>query len=101
MSTTARLDVSDSAIREFCKKHHIQKLSLFGSILRDDFGPDSDVDVLVEFEPGTRVGFAFVEIQDELSQLLGRKADLGTPNGLSKYIRDRVINEAEVIYPQG
>ncbi|MEN9261084.1 MAG: nucleotidyltransferase family protein [Thermostichus sp. HHBFW_bins_43] len=97
----ARLQVPipQQAIRDFCHRHHIGKLSLFGSILRDDFGPQSDVDVLVEFEPGKTPGFAIVTMQQELSKLLGGRAvDLRTPQELSRYIRDRVLKEAFVLY---
>src|SRR5260370_75919 len=83
---------------EFCQRHHVRKLALFGSVLRDDFGPDSDVDVLVEFEPGHVPGFAFVDLQEELSALLGRKVDLHTPGSLSRYFRARVVREAQVQY---
>lgn len=85
-------------IAEFCRRHHIRRLSLFGSVLRGDFGPDSDVDVLVEFEPGHTPGFAFISMQDELSEILGRKVDLNTPMCLSRYYRDNVMTEAEVQY---
>ena len=87
-------------IADFCRRHHIRKLALFGSVLHEDFRPDSDVDVLVEFEPGQRVGFAFFSMQDELSELLGRKVDLNTPGFLSRYFRDEVLAEAEVLYAQ-
>jgi uncharacterized protein len=83
---------------EFCQRHRIRKLSLFGSILREDFGPESDVDVLVEFEPGATPGLEFFSMQEELSQIIGRKADLHTAASLSKYFRDQVIAEAEVQY---
>lgn len=73
-------------------------MALFGSILRDDFGANSDVDVLVEFEPGATLGFGFVGIQEELSVLLGRKVDLNTQGFLSKYFRDEVLREAKVLY---
>ena len=66
-----------------CRRHHIIRLSLFGSVLREDFRPDSDVDVLVEFEPGKTPGFSFIDIQDELSNMIGRKVDLNTPGDLS------------------
>jgi predicted nucleotidyltransferase len=85
-------------IADFCRRHHIRRLSVFGSALTSDFGPDSDLDVLVEFEPGHVPGFAFFEMQDELSELLGHKVDLNTPNFLSPYFRDRVLREAEAIY---
>jgi predicted nucleotidyltransferase len=85
-------------IADFCRKHHIRKLALFGSALRHDFGPDSDVDVLVEFEPGHVPGLAFFAMERELSEILGRKVDLNTPQFLSRNIRDRVQAEAEVQY---
>jgi predicted nucleotidyltransferase len=93
-----RLPLPAEKIAEFCRRHRIQKLSLFGSVLRDDFRPDSDIDVLVEFEPGARTGVAFFGMEIELSALLGRKVDLNTEGFLSKYFRDRVLKEAEVQY---
>ena len=92
------VEIPEQAVAEFCRQHRIRRLSLFGSILRDDFGPDSDIDVLVEFEPGTRVGLRFFTMERELSQLLGRKVDLNTPGFLSKYFRDEVLAEAVVQY---
>ena len=91
------IELPRDAIEAFCRRHHIHRL-LFGSILRDDFGPDSDVDVLVEFEPGETPGFAFIAIQDELSEILGRPVDLHTPASLSRYFRDEVVREAEALY---
>ncbi len=88
-------------IAEFCRKHHIKKLAVFGSALRPDFRADSDIDVLVEFEPDHVPGLAFFTIQDELSQILGRKVDLNTPQCLSRYFRDKVIKEAVVQYAEG
>jgi hypothetical protein len=85
-------------IAEFCLKHHIKKLAIFGSVLRPDFRADSDIDVLVEFEPGHIPGLAFFSMEDELSEIIGRKVDLNTPNFLSKYFRDKVLQEAEVQY---
>ncbi len=93
-----RIAIDGRRIAEFCQRHHVRKLALFGSVLRDDFGPASDVDVLVEFEPGHVPGFAFVEIQEELSAILGRNVDLHTPGSLSRYFRDRVVREAQVQY---
>lgn len=88
-------------IAAFCQRHHIRKLALFGSVLREDFGPTSDVDVLVEFTPGARVGLiGFAGMANELSQLLGRPADLNTANSLSPYFRDEVLREAEIVYEQ-
>jgi predicted nucleotidyltransferase len=85
-------------IAEYCRRHHIRRLAVFGSILRDDFSPTSDIDVVVEFEPAHVPGFAFIDMQDELSQLLGRRVDLNTPGSLSKYFRDEVMREAKVQY---
>jgi len=87
-------------LERFCRKHHIRKLSVFGSALRADFDPaNSDVDVLVEFEPGHPVGLiGFARIQRELAGLWGRNVDLNTPAFLSRYFRDQVITEAENLY---
>ena len=95
---SARIDIDRGKITDFCRRHHIRKLALFGSVLRDDFRPDSDVDVLVEFHPEHVPGFAFFAMQDELSEMLGRKVDLHTPGFLSSHFRDRVLEEAEVYY---
>jgi len=95
------LAIPKDKIRDFCHRHHIRRLSVFGSALRDDFNADSDVDVLVEFEEGQEPGFAFFDMQDELSRLLGRKVEVHTPNFLSRYFRDAVLKEAEVQYVKG
>ncbi len=88
-------------IADFCRRYHICRLAVFGSALRDDFGPDSDVDVLVDFEPGHVPGFmALAGMERELSGILGRKADLRTPEDLSRYFRDEVIAAAEIQYAQ-
>ncbi len=93
------IDISTDRIAEFCRRHRIKKLSLFGSILRDDCRPDSDIDVLVEFDPGARIGLIkLAGIEIALSELLGRRVDLNTPGFLSRYDRDRVRAEAEVQY---
>ena len=94
----ARIEIPHERIADFCRRRHIRWLALFGSVLRDDFRPDSDVDILVEFEPGTRLGFAFFDVQEELSQIIGRRVDLRTPRELSKYFRDEVLAEAEDVY---
>jgi uncharacterized protein len=93
-----RIMIDREKLADFCRRNHIHRLSLFGSVLRDDFGPQSDVDVLVEFEPGHVPGLKFFALESELSQLLGRKVDLNTPNFLSRYFRNRVLAEAEVQY---
>lgn len=99
---SVKIDIPRNQIEEFCQRNHIRRLALFGSVLRDDFGVDSDVDVLVEFEPGARVGFfELYDMEQELSLLLGgRKVDINTPKSLSKYFRDEVLQEAEEQYVQ-
>jgi len=99
--TKPRVDVPQAAIADFCKRHAIRKLALFGSVLRDDFRPDSDVDVLVEFEPGHVPGLAFFGMQDELSQIFQREVELHTPAFLSPYFRREVVRAADVCYTQG
>ncbi len=87
----------EEALATFCRKHRVSRLALFGSVLRDDFRPDSDVDVLVEFQPGARAGFLkLAEMELELGAMLGRKVDLRTPGELSRYFRDEVLANAEV-----
>lgn len=89
-------------IAEFCRRHHIRRLAVFGSALRADFRPDSDVDVLVEFEAQHIPGlFGMARLERELTALLGRKADLRTPEDLSRYFRGQVLEEAEVQYAAG
>jgi uncharacterized protein len=93
------LAVERDALKAFCERHHIARLALFGSALRSDFGPQSDVDVLVEFQPGHVPGFQFIAIERELSRLFnGRHVDLVTPRFLNARIRDRVLREAESLY---
>jgi predicted nucleotidyltransferase len=95
----ARIAIPEEQLADFCRRHHIRRLSLFGSVLRDDFTPQSDVDVLVEFEEGTRVGLiTLAGIEIELGELLGRKADLVSRKSLSQYIRDEVFAEEEMVY---
>jgi uncharacterized protein len=92
------IEIPGERIEAFCQANGIRRLAFFGSILHDDFRPESDVDVLVEFQPGVRVGLAFIRMQDELSAILGHKVDLNTPASLSKYFRDEVLREAETLY---
>jgi uncharacterized protein len=91
---------SPKILRDFCQKYHIRQLSFFGSVVRNDFSPQSDIDVLVEFEPGHIPGFDFFLMEAELSQLLGRKVDLQTLNFLSPEIRQSVLSEAVPAYEQ-
>lgn len=93
-----RLIIPPEDIKRLCLQYHIKRLALFGSILRDDFRPDSDVDVLVEFEEGYVPGFDFFAIQEELAELIGWPVDLHTPDFLSPYFRDEVLKLAEVQY---
>ena len=95
---TRNLSLPRDEITRFCRPHHIRRLSLFGSVLTDDFRPDSDIDVLVEFEPGHTPGLAVFAMEEELSDILGHKVDLNTPKFLSRYFRDQVLREAEVQY---
>jgi predicted nucleotidyltransferase len=94
------IEIPQEKLAAFCRRNRIRKLSFFGSVLREDFGLQSDVDVLVEFEPDAIIGFfGLYDVEQELSRILGgRKVDLHTPGGLSRYIRDRVLAEAEVQY---
>lgn len=93
-----KIEIPREEIAEFCRRNHIRRLSLFGSVLRDDFGSESDVDALVEFEPGSTPGLRFFAMQDELSQILGRNVDLNTVGWLSPHFRDRILEDAEVLY---
>jgi len=93
------LVIDRQALSAFCRRHHIARLALFGSVLRDDFRADSDVDILVEFLPGHVPGLRFVTIERELSELLqGRRVDLVTPKFLTPRIRDRVLTADETLY---
>ncbi len=92
------IDIPTGRVAELCRRHHIRRLALFGSVLREDFGPESDVDVLVDFEPGYTPGFAFFSIQDELAALLRRRVDLQTLAFLSSYFREQVRDQAETLY---
>jgi predicted nucleotidyltransferase len=92
------ININGDKIAEFCQRNHISKLSLFGSVLRSDFRSDSDVDVLVEFIPGQKIGLRIVTMEIELTEMLGRKVDLRTPEELSHYFRQKVVDSAEVIY---
>lgn len=92
------VEIPKDRVEGFCRRNRIRRLALFGSILRGDVLPDSDADVLVEFEPDARTGFAFFGMQAELSEILGRKVDRNTTGFLSKYFRDEVLHGAEVLY---
>ncbi|GAB4536505.1 MAG: nucleotidyltransferase [Anaerolineae bacterium] len=96
-----RVHVPEQEISAFCQRHGIRRLAFFGSVLRADFGPESDVDILVEFEPYVRIGLiGLARLENELSRILGCKVDLRTPGDLSPYFRDEVLEEAEALYEQ-
>ncbi len=92
------MNVSSVDVTDFCRRHHIRRLALFGSVLRDDFRPSSDLDVLVEFAPGHVPGLAFWDMETELTAVFGRQVDLNTPQDLSRYFRDSVVAEARTLY---
>lgn len=95
----ARINIPYDELAAFCRQNHIMKLSLFGSVLRNDFGPESDIDVLIEFEKGRVPGLiALSGLELELGRIFGRKVDLRTPEDLSKYFRDEVVKSAEGLY---
>ena len=94
-----QITIPQDQIVAFCRRHHIHKLALFGSALRDDFGPDSDIDVLVEFDPAHIPDLLeFAEMQDELSEILQRPVDLNTAGFLSRHFRQKVLDSAQVLY---
>jgi len=94
-----QIEIDAQSLARFCRRNQIRRLAFFGSVLREDFTPESDVDVLVEFVPAADIGlFEFVDLQHELSELLGRAIDLHTPAGLSHFFRERVLHTAEVVY---
>lgn len=101
MGLKANIIIPHEKIVKFCQRNHIRKLSFFGSVLRDDFRPDSDVDVLVEFEADHVPGLITLSgMELELSEIIGRKVDLRTPEDLSRYFREKVVELAEVQYAQ-
>ncbi len=93
-----QIPLDSDHMADFCRRHHIRSLALFGSVLREDFSPDSDVDVLVEFEDGHTPGWELFDLEDELSGLLGRRVDLNTPGFLSRSFRQRVLDEAQIAH---
>ncbi len=94
----ARIDIPREEIAEFCRRNRVRRMALFGSVIRDDFRPESDVDILVEFEPGYAAGFVFFQMRRELTAMLGREVDMHTAASLSPYFRQEVLDEAEEIY---
>lgn len=97
-----RIDVPMQKVKDFCRNRHIRWMAVFGSVVRDDFGPNSDIDVLVEFAPEHQPGWEIVEIENELSEILDcRKVDLVNPRYLNHRLKERVMAEAEVLYAEG
>ena len=102
MQAKSNIKMPKEKIAEFCKRHHIRKLSLFGSALRDDFSPESDLDILVEFDPAHIPGFIrLAGMEIELTEILGRKVDMRTAQDLSRYFRDEILNSSKVQYAEG
>ena len=101
---SARIDIPKDEIAAFCRRNHIRRMALFGSVLRDDFTPESDVDVLVDFELGQTPGLEFITMQDELSEIFGQQVDLHTFRGVERsrnwLLREEILNSAEVQYEQ-
>jgi hypothetical protein len=96
---TLPIPIPEAAIAEFCRRNGVRRLALFGSVLRGDFTPESDVDMLVEFEPGVRVGlFDLAGMEIELGQMIRRKVDLNTPAFLNRQFRNDVLREAAPLY---
>ena len=98
MNRALPVEIPADDVADFCRWHGVVRLALFGSVLRDDFSPSSDIDVLVEFAPGRTPGLGFFRMQDELTEIFGRRVDLNTPNSLSPYFRDEVLREARTIH---
>jgi predicted nucleotidyltransferase len=95
------IQIPKQAIADFCRRHGIRKLSLFGSVLRDDFGHDSDVDVLVDFRPNKVIGWKIIDIEDELSNLLGgHRVDMVRTTALNPRLKDRILASAQVQYEE-
>ena len=96
---SVKIDMPKAKIEAFCRRNHIRRLAVFGSVLREDFTPGSDVDVLVEFDPDARVGLiTLAGMEIELSRLLGHRAEMHTVKGLNPHFRDEVLDSAEVQY---
>ncbi len=99
MMVQARINIPDEMLAELCRRYHVRELALFGSVLRDDFREDSDIDILVEFEPGARIGFiALQDFQEDLAKLFGRPVDVVTKKGLNRFLREPVLDSARVVY---
>lgn len=97
--TRPRIEFSQDELAQLCRRHGIRRVAFFGSVLRDDFGPDSDIDMLVEFSPEAQPGWEIVDIQREFSAFFGgHPVDFVNPKYINRRLRDRVLGEAEVVY---
>lgn len=95
----SRIDVPRQQLADLCRRHHVRRLAFFGSVLRDDFRPDSDIDVLVEIDPGKTVTFfTLARLENDLADMLGRRVDLHVPRMLHPYLRDKVLSQAEDVF---
>ena len=102
MGKRIRINIPKEPLAQFCETYHVRRISLYGSALRDDFGPDSDIDILIDFEPGFKAGLLkMAHMENKLSDMLGRKVDLRTTGDLSRYFRQKVLESAEVEYAKG
>jgi len=96
-----QLSIPHAAIRDFCRAHAVRELALFGSAVREDFGADSDIDVLIDLAPGARVGLVGLQkMRDELSRIFGRQVDLLTRSGLNRHIQGEILRQAKVIHEE-
>jgi predicted nucleotidyltransferase len=96
-----QVNIPHAAIRDFCRSHAVRELAIFGSAVRDDFNPDSDIDVLIDLAPDSRVGLvALQKMRDELAGIFGRPVDLLTHNGLNRHIREQILLDAEIIHAE-
>jgi predicted nucleotidyltransferase len=93
-----KLPITEDQLADFCRKHRIQRMSVFGSVLREDFGPESDVDFLVEFDPDSHLGWGIVGVCDELEKLIGRHVDVVNPKYLKQRLRKSVLESAQLVY---
>ncbi len=96
-----QISISQADIQAFCRSHAVRELSVFGSALREDFGSNSDVDVLIDLAPGARVGLITLQrMRDELQRIFGRPVDLLTKNGINRHIRDDILREAQILHAE-
>ena len=95
------ISIDAGRLAAICRRYHVRRLAVFGSALREDFNPDSDVDMLVEFESGMTPGFGFIRLEEELSELVGRPVDLVTFKALNRHLREDVLRQAEECFVQG